>query len=62
MFDDPFLQKNACSQLALLTDEAYAAGLRRLERAVQQAEAKGETIIFPAEISLAMLTGYKPEI
>ena len=33
---DPILQKHGTSQLALLTDEAYAAGLRRQRRGADQ--------------------------
>jgi ubiquinone/menaquinone biosynthesis C-methylase UbiE len=57
VLDDPFLQKNAISQLILLSDEAYAAGLRRIEAALAVAEAAGETLIFPADLTLAMLVG-----
>jgi ubiquinone/menaquinone biosynthesis C-methylase UbiE len=59
VLDDPFLEKNSCSQLLLLTDDAYAAGLERIEATLERAEAGGETIVFPSEISLAMLTGHK---
>ena len=57
VLDDPFLQKDACSQLALLTNEAYAAGLRRIEAAIQAAEARGEALTFPTDLFLAMLVG-----
>jgi len=55
VLSDPFLQKNSCSQLALLSDEAYATGLRRIKAALRQAEAAGETLTFPSDISIAML-------
>jgi ubiquinone/menaquinone biosynthesis C-methylase UbiE len=55
---DPFLQKDSCSQLALLSDQAYAAGLRRIEAALAQAEAMGKTLTFPVEILVSMLTGW----
>ncbi len=55
IFSDPFLQKNACSQLALLSDEAYAAGLRRIATALAEAEAKGTTITFATDLLQAML-------
>ena len=58
VFADPFLQKNACSQLALLSDEAYAAGLRRIATALTESEAKGETITFPTDLWQAMLIGW----
>jgi ubiquinone/menaquinone biosynthesis C-methylase UbiE len=60
VFDDPYLRKDACSQLALLDEEAYAAGLRRMEAALMAAEARGETIVFPSEFTITMLTGTKP--
>lgn len=59
VLSDPFLDKNACSQLALLSDAAYEAGLRRIEAALAQAEAQGETIVFESDISIRMLTGRK---
>jgi hypothetical protein len=60
VLDSPFLEKNACSQLALLTEEAYRTGLRRIEAAIADAEAKGEEIIFPVDLPLTMLTGRNP--
>lgn len=59
VLEDPFLQKDACSQLALLSDEAYAAGMRRIEAALSRAEANGKTLIFPTDILLAMIVGRK---
>jgi len=57
VFADPFLQKDACSQLALLTDEAYAAGLRRIGAALAKAEAEGMALTFPTDLWQAMLIG-----
>ena len=57
VMSDPFLQKHASSQLALLSDAAYAAGLARIEAALRQAEASGEALAFPARSTFAMLTG-----
>ena len=59
VFDDPFLKKNSCSQLALLTEEAYRAGLERIEADLVEAEARGETLVFATDILTAMLTGRK---
>ena len=56
-FQDPFLQKDSTSQLVLLSDDAYAAGLRRIEAALREAEATGETLVFPADLTLGMLVG-----
>ena len=57
---DYFLQKHSTSQLALLTDEAYAAGVRRIEAALAAAEAEGETLVFPNDLSLTILIGRTP--
>jgi ubiquinone/menaquinone biosynthesis C-methylase UbiE len=59
VFDDPFLGKNACSQLALLSEEAYAAGVRRIEAALREAEEREEPVLFRSEFSIAMLLGRK---
>jgi hypothetical protein len=58
VLQDPFLEKNATSQLILLSDQAYAAGLERIRSAVENAEATGETLIFRNTIRLQMLTGW----
>jgi SAM-dependent methyltransferase len=58
VLDDPFLEKNACSQLALLSDEDYTAGLGKIRAVVAAAEATGETIRFPCEILLRILIGW----
>ena len=60
VLDDFFLQKSGTSQLTLLSGEDYAAGLRRIESAVAEAEARGETILFPVDISITMIVGYAP--
>lgn len=60
VFDAHFLQKDSCSQLALLSDEAYAAGLGRLRAAIEAAEARGEEASFVSDLSLVMLAGRLP--
>ncbi|MBN1933969.1 MAG: class I SAM-dependent methyltransferase [Anaerolineae bacterium] len=57
VLDDPFLHKNSCSQLALLTDQAYAAGLARIHTALDAAEAAGQTLTFIADLKVEMLLG-----
>jgi SAM-dependent methyltransferase len=57
VLDDPFLDKDSCSQLALLTDQEYAAGLQRIERALQAADARRETLCFPVDICKGALIG-----
>jgi SAM-dependent methyltransferase len=58
VLESPILQKHGTSQLALLTDEAYAAGMDRLKAAVRKAEASGESLVFPVDVSLTIVTGY----
>jgi len=58
VLEEPFLQKHAASQLALLTDDAYAAGLRRIELALDAAEAAGVSLLFPVDLTILMTTGH----
>lgn len=60
VLEDPFLEKDATSQLALLSEAAYAAGLQRIQAAIETAEAAGETIVFPLDIPVGMLVGHAP--
>jgi ubiquinone/menaquinone biosynthesis C-methylase UbiE len=60
VFDDPFLEKTATSQLALLSDGDYRAGLDRIEAALVKAEASGKILTFPSDIYLSMLAGWTP--
>jgi ubiquinone/menaquinone biosynthesis C-methylase UbiE len=55
---DPFLAKNACSQLVLLSNEAYAAGLRRIRRALARADARAQTLVFRNTIRIHQLVGW----
>ena len=55
--DEPMLRKNATSQLTLLTDKEYEAGLKRIRTAVAESEALGKQRTFSVDISLAMVTG-----
>jgi SAM-dependent methyltransferase len=59
VLQDPFLEKHMCSQLALLSDQDYARGLQHIKAALSRAEARGETLLFPAEFTLRMLWGEK---
>ena len=58
VFTDPALQKHGTSQLALLTDEEYAAGIERIKSAIAKTEAKREPLVFEIDISLAMVIGF----
>ena len=59
VFDDPFLKKNATSQLAQLSNQAYDEGINRIRNALKYAEMKGETLVFQVDLRLDMLTGQK---
>jgi SAM-dependent methyltransferase len=58
VLEDPFLAKNACSQLALLSDQAYQAGLGRIRRALAEAETRRETLVFQNTIRIQQLVGW----
>jgi SAM-dependent methyltransferase len=59
IFDSYFLQKNACSQLILLSDEAYQAGLARIRAKLAESEARGKTVVFRTKIKNWMFYGFK---
>jgi ubiquinone/menaquinone biosynthesis C-methylase UbiE len=61
VLDDPFVRQNSCSQLALLSQDAYQAGLQCIRDALDRAEAAGETLIFPVDTPLAMISGVLEE-
>jgi len=55
-----FLEKGSSSQLILLPDEAYQAGLERMRSAIAGAKAEGKDIVFNTEIKNWMTYGIKP--
>jgi ubiquinone/menaquinone biosynthesis C-methylase UbiE len=62
VFHDPFLDKNAASQLTLLSDEEYTTGLRKIHDALSKADKGNETLLFPVEFYLHMLTAKVPAV
>jgi SAM-dependent methyltransferase len=60
VLDDPFLQKHGTSQLALLSDEAYQAGLARLRGALDAADAAAEVLEFVSEIWMSAVVARAP--
>lgn len=58
VLDDPELRRNGCSQMALLTDEQYAAGMNRIIAALHAAEGL-EPPVFSGEISMMMVCAYR---
>lgn len=61
VLDDPYLRKDAVSQLALLSDEAYQEGLERIQNALTSGERSGETVVFPCDIYQHLLVARVPE-
>ncbi|HID33600.1 MAG TPA: class I SAM-dependent methyltransferase [Anaerolineae bacterium] len=53
VFGDAFLAKNATSQLAMLSEEAYRAGIERMRAAI----AADPHIIFRTHLEMVMMTG-----
>ena len=60
VLDDPFLQKHGTSQLALLTDDAYQAGLGRLRHAIDAAEAAGHALEFEVDLWMSAVVASAP--
>jgi ubiquinone/menaquinone biosynthesis C-methylase UbiE len=56
VLNHPVLQKNGTSQLILLSDEAYEDGLERLKSDLDEAAKQGRKLVFPEDISLAIVT------
>lgn len=55
-----WLQKDSCSQFILLSDSDYRAGRQRIEAAVWQARAAGQTVVFETDLSFRLFHGFKP--
>ena len=53
VFDDPELQRRGCSQMALLTDQQYAAGIARMKAAIAAAP-HGAPPLFKADIRMVL--------
>ena len=57
VLEDPELQRKGCSQMALLTDEQYAAGIERIKSTLLLSESR-EPPTFGANIAMMMCCGY----
>ncbi|NLE76455.1 MAG: class I SAM-dependent methyltransferase [Chloroflexi bacterium] len=55
-----FLNKASCSQLILLSEDAYQRGLARIGAALAPGEAQGAPPVFPVRLSLRLVSGRKP--
>jgi hypothetical protein len=57
VFDDPELQRRGCSQMALLTDEQYAAGIKRIRSALRSSK-PNQPPVFKVYIAMMMQCGH----
>jgi SAM-dependent methyltransferase len=57
---DPFLKQNATSQLALLDEASYQAGMERIKTKIAQSTGRSAAPVFTSDIQVKMLVGIKP--
>lgn len=57
VLNDPYLQKGASSQLALLSQSAYDAGLAKIKAAIAEAERANTVVEFRTMLSIGMVSG-----
>lgn len=62
VFHDPFLKQNASSQLALLSEDVYQAGIEKIRQAIAEAKSRNVQISFSSDIYVKMFLGYKPAV
>ncbi len=60
VLNDPFLKKNATSQLATLSDDAYKSGIGKIKSAIADAESRKEGVAFSSDLCVKMTFGFKP--
>lgn len=60
ILDDLFIEKHSTSQLALLSDDAYRTGVRRIRAAIARAEATRRQVTFRSRLQLVMVTAHVP--
>ncbi|MGD8603623.1 MAG: class I SAM-dependent methyltransferase [Anaerolineales bacterium] len=57
VLEDPFLSKEATSQLTLLSDDAYQTGLARIKSDLKEASASGRELVFRSTIQIFVTWG-----
>jgi ubiquinone/menaquinone biosynthesis C-methylase UbiE len=57
VLQDPELQRRGCSQMALLSDEQYAQGIKRIRSALENSKRDAPTV-FKADIAMMMRCGH----
>lgn len=59
ILEDYFLQRQASSQLAILSEEAWAEGLHGIRRALEEGESRGAPTVFEVDLHLFMVCGWR---
>lgn len=57
VLNDPEMQRNGCSQMALLTDRQYAAGIERIESALRLSD-RDNSPVFKVDVAMMMQCGH----
>jgi hypothetical protein len=60
VLSDPYLEKNATSQLALLSEAEYARGIERIQNALAGSARANQELVFHSNIYLYMLKASAP--
>ena len=60
VLNDPFLKHNATSQLALLSEETYFAGIEKIKAELKKPQLNKKQVIFKSDFWVKMFTGVKP--
>ena len=56
---EPYIKQSSSSQLALLTDEIYNAGVEKIKTEISKAEARNEPLTFRTDLHVLMTTATK---
>jgi len=59
VFKDSFLERNGCSQLAMLSDVDYELGIDKIKEHIKEMNAKNERAIFTTNIQYKIIIGKK---
>lgn len=60
ILNDPFIKHNATSQLALLSEDTYKAGIEKIKSDLTKAQLINKQITFKSDFWVRMFTGIKP--
>lgn len=60
VLNDPFIKHSATSQLALLSEETYLAGIEKIKADLARPQSNNKQVIFKSDFWVKMFTGIKP--